>query len=302
MSEAKGRTVQVAAIQMLGNRGAEANRRVAAERVCEAAAGGARIILLQELFADRYFCQLEDETLYEQAETLEDSRLVADFARLAAELAVVLPLSFYERAGNVFYNSIAILDADGSLLGVYRKAHIPDGPGYEEKFYFAPGDTGFRVWDTAYARIGVGICWDQWFPEAARIMSLLGAELLLYPTAIGSEPLDPAVDSAAHWQNCMIGHAAANLVPVIAANRVGRERMELGGMTSEITFYGHSFMTGPRGEILQQAGRSEEVILRQSYDLDELGRLRRGWGLYRDRRPDLYGPLLTLDGCTRLRE
>jgi N-carbamoylputrescine amidase len=260
--------------------------------VRQAAAAGAQIILLQELFATPYFCQKEKPAYYRLACEAAESSLLAHFQALARELAVVLPISFYEKHHNALYNSVAIFDADGSLAGIYRKSHIPDGPGYEEKFYFNPGDTGFRVWDTRYARIGVGICWDQWFPEAARCMALQGAELLFYPTAIGSEPDDPTVDSKDHWQMCMRGHAAANLIPVIAANRIGSETDE----DSTLVFYGSSFITGPQGQLLAEADRCHEGILTAEFDRDELAVLRAGWGIYRDRRPDLYRTLLTYDG------
>ena len=212
--------------------------------------------------------------------------------QLARELAVVLPVSFFEQAGPVFFNSLAMIDADGELLGLYRKSHIPDGPGYQEKFYFSPGDTGFRVWMTRYGCVGVGICWDQWFPEAARCMVLKGAEILLYPTAIGSEPLAPEWDSQAHWMRVMQGHAAANIVPVIAANRVGVET----GEEYTLSFYGSSFIAGSMGELLQTAPRDEEAILLQSFDLEALRIQRQSWGVFRDRRPDLYEPILSLEG------
>lgn len=213
-------------------------------------------------------------------------------SRLAAELGVVLPVSFFERANTAYFNSLAVIDADGQVLGIYRKSHIPDGPGYQEKYYFNPGDTGFRSWSTRVGRIGVGICWDQWFPEAARAMVLTGAEILLYPSAIGSEPQDPTLDSREHWQRVMQGHAAANMVPVVAANRIGTEV----GRSCTVTFYGSSFLTDARGAMLAVAGTEEEAVLVASYDLDRIARERAAWGLFRDRRPDLYLPLLTLDG------
>ncbi len=203
-----------------------------------------------------------------------------------------MPVSFFERAGQVFYNSIAIIDADGSVLGVYRKSHIPDGPGYHEKFYFNPGDTGFPVWETAFAKVGTLICWDQWFPEPARILALKGAEVICYPTAIGSEPHDPSINSRDHWQRTMQGHSAANLTPVIASNRIGREQ----GKNAEITFYGSSFITGVDGAKLVEAGQHDEEVLTATLDLEANRRTRLNWGVFRDRRPDLYGELLTLDG------
>lgn len=263
----------------------------AAERlVREAAAQGAGLVLLQELFESRYFCVTEDPAHLALARPFEGNPLIARFADLARELGVVLPIPFFERAGQAHFNSVAIADADGRVLGAYRKSHIPQGPGYEEKFYFSPGDTGFRVWDTAAGRIGVGICWDQWFPEAARAMALMGAELLLYPSAIGSEPPDPAWDSQPHWETAMRGHAAANLVPVVAANRIGTEAQD--GRT--VTFYGSSFVAGPTGELLARASRDREETVLATLDLDAAARMRRGWGLFRDRRPDLYGRLRAL--------
>ena len=273
----------------------EENIRSAERLVRQAADMGARIILLQELFETPYFCQKEKPEFYDIASETEVNAAVARFKTVARELGVVLPVSFYEKRNNARYNSLAVIDADGETLGVYRKSHIPDGPGYEEKYYFNPGDTGFRVWDTKFGRIGAGICWDQWFPEAARCMALLGAELLFYPTAIGSEPGCPDVDSRDHWRRCMIGHAACNLVPVVASNRIGTEVIE----DSELTFYGSSFIAGPTGELLAEAGRAEEAVLTAKFDLDALARQRVEWGVFRDRRPDLYGPILTYDGIVR---
>jgi N-carbamoylputrescine amidase len=288
------RNVIVAAAQMSCGELPAENLKKAERMVRTAAARGANIILLQELFETPYFCQREDAAVYGWATETERNPAVRRFLKVAKELNVVIPVSFYEKKNNVRYNSVAVIDADGSLLGVYRKSHIPDGPGYEEKFYFSPGDTGFKVWDTKFGRIGVGICWDQWFPEAARCMALLGAELLLYPTAIGSEPEAPEIDSKDHWQRCMAGHAACNLVPVAAANRVGKETSG----PSSIEFYGSSFIAGPTGEILTQAGRTEETVLTAAFDLDAIEAQRAEWGVFRDRRPELYRPLLTLDGIT----
>jgi N-carbamoylputrescine amidase len=268
-----------------------------AERLARKAAGqGANIILLQELFQTPYFCSEEHASFFALAETFEGNKIIARFAGLAKELGVVMPISFFERAGTAHYNSMAMIDADGSILGLYRKSHIPDGPGYEEKYYFSPGDTGFKVWPTAFGQIGVGICWDQWFPETARIMALKGAELLLYPTAIGSEPPAPGYDSMPHWQNTMRGHAAANIMPLAAANRIGKE---IGPKGTEIEFYGSSFIADAAGEKQAEASRNSEAILTYSFDFDALRQLRRSWGLFRDRRPDIYGPLLTLDGKTQ---
>ena len=286
--------LRVAAIQMSMSDVVTENV-AAAERLVRAAAGdGARVILLPELFEGHYFCkdQLPEHLL--RAHPVDGHPTIGHFANLAAELAVVLPISFYELAGTARFNSLAMVDADGTMMGVYRKSHIPDGPGYTEKYYFSPGDSGFRVWNTRYARIGVGICWDQWFPECARSMALLGAELLLYPTAIGSEPPDPTWDSSGHWRRVMCGHAGANLMPVVAANRTGTER----GATCNITFYGTSFIADPTGSVVADAERATEAVIHATFDLDELARQRAAWGVFRDRRPDLYGALATLDGST----
>jgi N-carbamoylputrescine amidase len=288
------RNVTVAATQMSCSTSPQENLKKADTMVRKAAAQGAQIVLLQELFETPYFCQKEDANVYQWATETQQNPAVQHFRAVAKELNLVIPVSFYEKKNNARYNSVAMIDADGSLLGVYRKSHIPDGPGYEEKFYFSPGDTGFRVWNTRYGKIGVGICWDQWFPEAARCMALMGAELLLYPTAIGSEPEAPEVDSKDHWQRCMVGHAACNLVPVIASNRVGKEQAG----SSFIEFYGSSFIAGPTGKLLAQADRTEETVLTASFDLDALEAQRAEWGVFRDRRPELYRPLLTLDGVT----
>lgn len=266
----------------------------AAERVIRAAAAkGAQVILVQELFGAPYFCIEQRAEYFALAQPAEGHPLIARFQALARELGVVLPCSVFERAGPAFFNSCAMIDADGALLGLYRKSHIPQGPGYEEKFYFSPGDTGFRVWDTAFGRIGLGICWDQWFPEAARAMALMGAEVLLYPTAIGSEPPSPGYDSQPHWEMTMRGHAAANIVPVVASNRIGRE-VAPGG--TEVTFYGSSFIADQSGQLLAKAGREDEEVLTATLDLDAIAGLRASWGLFRDRRVDLYGALATLDG------
>ena len=286
------RKVTVAATQMACTDSTADNLTRAESLVRKAAAQGANIILLQELFETPYFCQIEDAGLYALATEAENNAAILHFRGIAHELGVVLPISFYERRNNARFNSLAVIDADGSVLGVYRKSHIPDGPGYEEKFYFSPGDTGFRVWNTRYGRIGVGVCWDQWFPESARCMALMGAEILFYPTAIGSEPLDAGVDSKDHWQVCMRGHAAANLMPVVASNRIGAERQG----NSTINFYGSSFMAGPQGNLLAEADRTSETVLVQTFDLDALAFQRAEWGVFRDRRPELYKVLLTLDG------
>jgi N-carbamoylputrescine amidase len=286
------RTVKVAATQMRCTDNIDDNIGRADKLVRQAAAEGAQIILIQELFETLYFCQKEKPEFYQYAAELLDNKAVNYFKKVAKELSVVLPISFYERLNNARYNSLAVIDADGEVLGTYRKSHIPDGPGYEEKYYFNPGDTGFRVWNTRYAKIGVGICWDQWFPEAARCMVLMGAEILFYPTAIGSEPENPDIDSKDHWQRCMIGHSACNLVPVVASNRIGREVID----DSAIEFYGSSFITDTTGEKVAEADRTEEAILTYEFDLEKASEQRLEWGVFRDRRPDLYKPILTYDG------
>ena len=261
-----------------------------------AAAKGAKLIQLQELFDGDYFCIEQHAKFLKQAHEIDRHPTVKRFAALAKELDVVLPVSVFERAGNAHYNTTVMVDADGRELGIYRKSHIPDGRGYQEKFYFSPGDTGFKVWDTAAGRIGLGICWDQWFPECARAMALMGAEILLYPTAIGSEPPNPAYDSSTHWQNTMRGHAAANIMPLLASNRVGRETAPDG--RSDI-FYGRSFIADYQGEKIAEMDRTEEGLRVASFDLEMIGELRRSWGVFRDRRPELYGALMTLDGRTK---
>lgn len=290
------RKVKVAATQMSCSWNREEVLDKAEKLVRKAAAEGANIILLQELFETPYFCQKQKFEYFDLAKPLSENAAVKRFTEVAKKLQVVLPISFYEKAGNTAFNTIAIIDADGTILGTYRKTHIPDGLPYAEKFYFTPGDTGFKVWKTKYADIGVGICWDQWFPEAARCMALAGAELLFYPTAIGSEPI-LEVDSAPHWQRCMQGHAAANLMPVIAANRIGTEHItpdeENQQQTSSLSFYGTSFLTDGTGAVLQQLGRDEAGIAMQTYDLDELEEMRMSWGVFRDRRPEYYRAIST---------
>lgn len=288
------RMVTVAATQMQCDWDRQGNIARAEKLIRDANARGAEIVLVQELFETPYFCQDVLAEFFDIAAPFEDNPLIAHFQALAAELEVVLPISYFERAGQSYFNSIAVIDADGTVLGNYRKSHIPDGVGYYEKFYFSPGDTGFKVWDTRYARIGVGICWDQWFPEAARAMVLKGAELLLYPTAIGSEPHDPSIDSAAHWRRTMQGHSAANMVPVIASNRIGEEA---GRKDTTMTFYGTSFITDGFGDVVESAGRTSESVLVSSFDLDTLQQNRTAWGLFRDRRPELYAPLMTYDAA-----
>lgn len=282
------REITVATTQMSCGADRDDNVARAMSLVRRARAAGADLVLLQELFETPYFCQDQDARHFALAHDAQDSPLLARMRALAAELGVVLPVSFFERCGNSHFNSLAMIDADGSLLGIYRKSHIPQGPGYEEKFYFTPGDTGFRVWRTRVGVVGAGICWDQWFPEAARAMALAGAELLCYPSAIGSEPQDPGLDSRAHWRRVMQGHAAANMLPLVASNRIGTERGERG----ELTFYGNAFIADVTGDIVATAGAHEEAIVLASFDLDACRDRRDAWGLYRDRRPDLYGPLL----------
>ena len=269
----------------------EATLAKAEKLVREAASKGANIILLQELFETPYFCQRHDFEYMDLATTLEENPAVKRFQEVAKELDVVIPVSFFERAGNAAFNSIAIIDADGTVLGKYRKTHIPDGMPYAEKFFFTPGDTGFKVWKTKYGTIGVGICWDQWFPEAARCMALLGAEILFYPTAIGSEPV-LQTDSKPHWQRCMQGHAAANIMPVVASNRIGHEVQK----DSEMTFYGSSFIADETGGLVAEADRETEGVITAEFDLDAIAQKRREWGVFRDRRPEMYGTLLT-HGC-----
>ncbi|HWT76352.1 MAG TPA: N-carbamoylputrescine amidase [Mobilitalea sp.] len=289
------RLVKVSATQMSCTDCIDDNIKKAERLVRQAAAQGAQIILIQELFETLYFCQKEKPEYYNYATEAEQNKAILHFKKVAKELGVVLPISFYEKKNNARYNALAVIDADGEVLGVYRKSHIPDGPGYEEKYYFIPGDTGFQVWDTKYAKIGVGICWDQWYPEAARCMVLMGAELLFYPTAIGSEPESPEVDSRDHWQRCMIGHSACNLLPVVASNRIGSEQID----DSTIQFYGSSFITNTTGEKVAEAGRSEEAVLVAEFDLDKASEQRIEWGIFRDRRPDLYKAILTYDGVAR---
>lgn len=288
------RKVKTAAIQMSMTNDPEENIKTAERLVSQAAAQGANIILLPELFENLYFCQERNYDSYRLATETENNPAVLRFREVARELGVVIPVSFYEKAVNNVYNSVAVIDADGTILGVYRKTHIPDDHYYQEKFYFTPGDTGFKVFATKFGRIGVGICWDQWFPESARCMALLGAELLFYPTAIGSEPILD-VDSMPHWRRCMQGHAAANIMPVIAANRFGREEIvpseANGGQSSALCFYGSSFITDWTGELITSADRSSECLITADFDLDEIAEMRLSWGVFRDRRPELYGPI-----------
>ena len=292
LKEVNMKKINVAVTQMACCNNYKTNVEQAKQVVQDAAAKGANIILLQELFAGPYFCKVQDFAYFPLAQERDKSDLIKQFSDLAKALGVVLPISFFERAGQAYFNSVAMIDADGQVLGIYRKTHIPQGPGYEEKYYFSPGDTGFKVWHTRFGNIGVGICWDQWFPECARSMALMGADILMYPTAIGSEPRMPGYDSQPHWQRTMQGHSAANIIPVCASNRIGTEEDQ--GV--EITFYGTSFITGNTGEILAQCDRTTRDIQIVCFDFKEIENMRAGWGLFRDRRPAMYGTLAGLDG------
>ncbi|MCC8045047.1 MAG: N-carbamoylputrescine amidase [Clostridiales bacterium] len=285
------RNVTIATVQMQCSTVVSENIEKADRMVRQAAERGANVILLPELFERQYFCQERRYEYYHFAKPVTENDAVLHFRQTAAELGVVLPISFYEKDGCTLYNSVAVIDADGSVLGVYRKTHIPDDHYYQEKFYFTPGNTGFRAWQTKFGRVGVGICWDQWFPETARCMALEGAEILLYPTAIGSEPI-LGCDSMPHWRRCMQGHAACNLIPVAAANRIGRESVEPsesnGRQQSSLLFYGSSFITDETGELMAEASRDQEEILTAVFDLDKVEENRMSWGLFRDRRPGRY--------------
>jgi N-carbamoylputrescine amidase len=295
MSESRRVTVATTQFACLTDRATNIER--AEVLVRRAAAAGANVILLQELFETPYFCIDQDARHFALATTVDENPALRHFAPIARELGVVLPISFFERAGQAFFNTVAMLDADGRVLGTYRKSHIPNGPGYQEKQYFSPGDTGFRVWSTRFGRIGVGICWDQWFPECARAMALQGAELLLYPTAIGSEPPPaPPLDSRRHWQRAQQGHAAANVIPLLAANRWGVERSIQRPDEVFIRFYGSSFIADASGALVAEAGDEGDAVLTASFDLAELAVQRASWGVFRDRRPDLYGSITSFDG------
>jgi len=286
------KTVKVAAIQMKCEKERSKNIEKAVKMVEEAAENGANIILLPELFENLYFCQERKYKNYKLASSLEENEAIKRLKITAKKFGVVIPVSFYERDINVLYNSVAVVNSDGEILGVYRKTHIPDDHFYQEKFYFTPGNTGFRVWDTRYGKIGVGICWDQWFPECARAMALMGAEIIFYPTAIGSEPVLDC-DSMPHWRRCMQGHSAANIIPVVAANRIGEEKVfpceENNMQDSSLVFYGSSFMTNEKGEVVCSASRDKEEILYNEFDLDKVRDTQMSWGLFRDRRPECYG-------------
>ena len=276
--------ISVAALQLAFSDDIEANIANVSRLVREAAGKGAQVILPPELFEGEYFCRVEDEGLFANAKPTADHRAVQAMQELAADLKVWIPTSFFEADGPHHYNSLAMVNPDGKVAGVYRKSHIPDGPGYEEKFYFRPGNTGFKVWDGPQAKLGVGVCWDQWYPETARAMMLMGAEILFYPTAIGSEPHDEGLDTARLWRRAMVGHAVSNVVPVVAANRIGTEHGQ--------TFYGTSFITDERGDILAELGREEEGVITATLDLDLVKRHRAAFGFFRDRRPELYGRLV----------
>ncbi|EXJ29833.1 N-carbamoylputrescine amidase [Vibrio parahaemolyticus VPTS-2009] len=276
--------MKFAALQLTKSWDLEENLAKAKKAIREAAQNGANVILPQELFAAPYFCKKQEAKYFELAEETANSHLIQEMSALAKELGVVIPVSYFEKAGNTFFNSLVMIDADGTILDNYRKSHIPDGPGYSEKYYFSPGDTGFKVWQTKFGKFGAGICWDQWFPELARSLALHGAEAIFYPTAIGSEPQDPTLDSRDHWQRTMQGHSAANLVPVIASNRVGIEVDD--GI--ETTFYGSSFITDHTGAKIAEAPREGETIIYAEIDLAATAKARHAWGLFRDRRPDLY--------------
>ncbi|HAS6880872.1 TPA: N-carbamoylputrescine amidase [Vibrio parahaemolyticus] len=278
------KVVKFAALQLTKSWDLEENLAKAKKAIREAAQNGANVILPQELFAAPYFCKKQEAKYFELAEETANSHLIQEMSALAKELGVVIPVSYFEKAGNTFFNSLVMIDADGTVLDNYRKSHIPDGPGYSEKYYFSPGDTGFKVWQTKFGKFGAGICWDQWFPELARSLALHGAEAIFYPTAIGSEPQDPTLDSRDHWQRTMQGHSAANLVPVVASNRVGTEVDD--GI--ETTFYGSSFITDHTGAKIAEAPREGETIIYAEIDLAATARARHAWGLFRDRRPDLY--------------
>jgi N-carbamoylputrescine amidase len=283
--ESPVRTLTVAALQLALARADEAANIAAVSGLVEAAAAeGAQVILPPELFSGPYFCREEDEALFALARPTAEHPSVIAMQALAAKLRVAIPTSFFERDGHHYYNTLAMIGPDGGIIGTYRKSHIPDGPGYEEKYYFRPGNDGFKVWDVFGARIGVGICWDQWYPEAARVMALKGAEVLFYPTAIGSEPYDAELDTSRMWRRAMVGHAVSNCMPVVAANRIGAE-----GPEGEQRFYGHSFIADEWGDLVECFGAGEEGVLVATLDLDRAAAHRAGMGFFRDRRPQLYG-------------
>ena len=290
-------TVSLAAVQFSCSWDKADNIAMADRLVRAAAREGANVILISELFETPYFCSVERSEYFALAHPTAGHPTIEHFRALATELGVVLPISFYEQAGSTFFNSVVVIDADGQSVGHYRKSHIPQAPGYEEKYYFSPGDTGFKPFQTAFGRLGVAVCWDQWFPEVARSLVLQGAEFLLYPTAIGTEPNNPSLDSMEHWRCVMRGHAAANMVPVVAANRIGLESVH--GV--DMTFYGSSFIADHTGGLVAEANRTDQAVLVSQFDLDACRAYRQSWGCFRDRRPDLYGALATLDGQTGAR-
>jgi len=275
--------ITVAALQLAFSADASANIAHVSQLVREAAGRGAQVVLPPELFEGEYFCRVEDEGLFATARPTAEHPSVMAMRKLADELGIWIPTSFFEADGPHYYNSLAMIEPGGRVAGVYRKSHIPDGPGYEEKFYFRPGNTGFKVWPTPQATLGVGVCWDQWYPETARAMMLMGAEILFYPTAIGNEPHDPSLDTSRLWRRAMVGHAVSNVVPVVAANRIGTEK--------DMTFYGHSFICDERGDMLAEFGATETGVLSATIDLDRVKRHRAAFGFFRDRRPELYGRL-----------
>ncbi len=294
------RRVTVAATQMACEWDVEANIARAERLARKAADQGANIVLLQELFETPYFCIEQDHKHFALATRPEDNRAIRHFRPIAKALGVVLPISFFERANHAFFNTVAMIDADGDVMGLYRKSHIPNGPGYQEKHYFNPGDTGFKVWDTRHGRVGLGICWDQWFPETARSMAVMGAEILLFPTAIGTEPPpSPPHNSREHWQRTQQGHAAANVMPLVASNRIGIERSTQNPEDNWLRFYGSSFIADHLGAKIAEAAEDQEAVVTATFDLAEIRAYRENWGIYRDRRPDLYKPVLTLDGAAR---
>ena len=284
------RNITLAATQMACGKDRTESLQRAEQLIRQAAGQGANIVLIEELFETSYFCQDQLPEFFELARPVEDNEGIAKFQSLARELDVVLPFSFFERDNQAYFNSVAMIDAGGAMLGLYRKTHIPDGVGYQEKYYFNPGDTGFRVWETKFGQVGLGICWDQWFPETARCLALGGAEVLLYTTAIGNEPQFPDWDSRDHWQRAMQGHAAANMVPLVASNRIGKEK----GENREMTFYGSSFIADETGAKVAEADRTSEAVLTHTFDLDAIRNQRAQWGFFRDRRPEHYGALTKL--------
>lgn len=288
------RILKAATLQFSMTNNAGENIQKAIQMITEAAKSGARLILLPELFSLPYFCKTQKEAYFKEALPFENNPILQAFSEIAAQLNVVLPVSFFERYNQNYFNSVAMINSNGEILDVYRKSHIPDGPGYQEKFYFTPGDTGFKVWKTDVGVIGCAICWDQWFPEAARIMTLMGAEVLCYPTAIGSEPQNASIDSKSHWQTTMQGHSAANLIPLVVSNRIGKE-CDTNEHNAKvcIDFYGSSFMTDHHGQKIAESTRNTQIIQTAEWDLDAVNQARHAWGVFRDRRPELYTDILS---------